>query len=52
MATDRVRIVDPIQEATQAKALDKENAKKASEAKRAAEAKREADEIETELRAS
>ena len=38
--------------ATQAKALDKENAKKASEAKRAAEAKREADEIETELRAS
>jgi len=38
--------------ATKAKALDKENAKKASEAKRAAEAKREADEIETELRAS
>ena len=38
--------------ATKAKALDKENAKKASEAKRAAEAKREAEEIETELRAS
>ena len=38
--------------ATKAKALDKENAKKASEARREAEAKREAEEIETELRAS
>ena len=38
--------------AAQAKALDKENAKKASEAKARSEAQREADEIETELRAS
>ena len=38
--------------AAQAKALDKENAKKASDAKAKAEAQREAEEIDTELRAS
>jgi len=38
--------------AAQAKALDKENAKRASDAKAKAEAQREAEEIDTELRAS